>query len=368
MTTYTTDPGSIATRPITELMNQQGGMGAGTPWGYRQFQMQETIAKRQKEQQLAEALHQQMAGSVQNGWQAAALIGRKFFDEWRGRKKDAALSEQLQEYFAAEEQERQLEAQQADAKAMRDRELAYQDWERRQRAEAEISPKDTRTTVQKNAAALGLEPGSAEYAAYIRQATASPGTNVTIHEPGENYPKPFDKALAEADVQLFSGAREQAFNANNMLQSVQSLEDVLSTTDTGKPQEFYGRMAQYFGAPEGATFQAQQALVNKQVNEILNAAKGPQTEGDAQRARDQIPNMGTDPRARKVVFDFIRKGAQSRITEFQAMQEHLNQHGNLQGYQPTYGAFRVDASPVGGSAGKPGVARLRFNMETGEFE
>lgn len=84
--------------------------------------------------------------------------------------------------------------------------------------------------------------------------------------------------LARDDIARVTTARADAGAAQEQLNSLNAIDSILSNTGTGKPQEFYARASQYFGMPAGATFQAQQALVNEQVNAILNAAKGPQTD------------------------------------------------------------------------------------------
>src|SRR5690606_25401182 len=96
-----------------------GGMNGQTPWGMQEFQMQEAVQRRQKEQELAQALQQQRVQSVANPLQGLATVLRGFFDQHQGRKKDAALSDQLQQYFTAQEQ--QLAQQAAAEEAQRQR-------------------------------------------------------------------------------------------------------------------------------------------------------------------------------------------------------------------------------------------------------
>jgi hypothetical protein len=186
------------------------------------------------------------------------------------------------------------------------------------------------------------------YGKHLQEANASRGTNVTVKMPGQNYAKPFDEALAKADVDRFNRVRDDANMAREQLNAVDAIDSILANAPTGKPQEFYARMGQYFGAPAGATFQAQQALVNEQVNAILNAAKGPQTDQDAIRARNAIPSMGTDPRARKVVMDYMRKKLSGKVQESERMEQYLYENKSLQGYKPGSYSFSVDAAPVGG--------------------
>ena len=81
---------------------------------------------------------------------------------------------------------------------------------------------------------------------------------------------------------------------------------------------------------------------------MLNQAKGPQTDGDAERARSQIPNIGTSAGARKIIFDYIVKKNNQKIDSFKAMSAYKKQHnGSLVGFEPT-----IDA-PVDGVSSDP---------------
>lgn len=200
---------------------------------------------------------------------------------------------------------------------------------------------------------FSLAKDSPEYMRFLKDSQASKGTHVSVTMPGQNYAKPFDEALAKADVDRFNKARDEAVASQDQLNALDGIDNILANVQTGKPQEFYGKMSQYFGGAPGATYQAQQALVNEQVNAILNAAKGPQTDQDAQRARAAIPSMGTDPRARKVVMDYLRKKLSGKIAETQRMEEFLYQNQSLQGYKPQRPSFQTDAAPVGGRGLSP---------------
>lgn len=195
---------------------------------------------------------------------------------------------------------------------------------------------------------FSLAKDSPEYMQFLKDSQASKGTKVSVTLPGQNYAKPFDEALAKSDVGRFEKARDAAGAAQDQLNALAGIDSILANTQTGKPQEFYGKLSQYFGAPAGATYQAQQALVNEQVNAILNAAKGPQTDQDAERARASIPSMGTDARARQVVMGYLRKKLAGTIQEAGQMEDYLRQNQSLQGYRPGQRPFQTDARAVGG--------------------
>lgn len=83
------------------------------------------------------------------------------------------------------------------------------------------------------------------------------------------------------------------------------------------------------------------------MNAILNSAKGPQTDQDAIRARNAIPSMGTDPRARAVVMDYMKKKLGGQVQYFDEMDQHVQTTGGLRGFKPTVAGFDVDTSALG---------------------
>jgi hypothetical protein len=179
------------------------------------------------------------------------------------------------------------------------------------------------------------------------------GTSVSVNLPPQI--GAFQTALGKRDAELYSTARDKATAASQALNSIDALDKILSNTQTGKPQEVLGQLAQWVGAPQGADYQATNALVNDRVFELINSLKGPATDKDAERAMAQIPNMGTDPRARAVVFDYLRKKAGTDIQFFDEMDAYATEQGGLQGFKPRVGQFSVDTRPLGGESGTGGM-------------
>lgn len=201
------------------------------------------------------------------------------------------------------------------------------------------------------------DPG---YMAFLKESQASKGTKVNVTVPGQQYQKPFEEARAKSDVARYEKAQETAQAAQSSLNAINALENIFANTKTGKPQEFYGKVGQYFGAPAGATYQAQKAVVEQQVNAILTGLAGVATKSDEDRVRSMIPSMGTDPRARKVVVDFLKKNANAAIQNATAMEDYLYTNESLRGYRPQLRPFETDASPVGGRGLSPeGEAALK---------
>ena len=183
------------------------------------------------------------------------------------------------------------------------------------------------------------------------QRPAAPVVNVNT-PPRESA---FGRELGKRDAGLFADQRNKAISAQQAMNSIDGLDKILSNTATGKSEELYGQLAQWVGAPEGADFQATNALVNERVFELINALKGPATDKDAERAQAQIPNMGTDPRARAVVFDYLRKKAGTDIQMYGEMEDWLGKgNQSFNGFRPSVGQFSVNTSALGGEGGSVG--------------
>ena len=187
------------------------------------------------------------------------------------------------------------------------------------------------------------------------EARPGSGTNVTIHNPSQKNQSAFQEALGEDDAALYSQGRQKAIAAQQASNSIDALDSILSGMKTGKLQEVGGQLAQWVGAPEGANYAATEALVQERVGDIINAMKGPATDKDADRAIAQIPNMGTDARARQVIFDYMRKKAKTEIQMFDEMDRYANEKGSLQGFRPSVGRFDIDTSPLGDLTGGQGA-------------
>ncbi len=185
-----------------------------------------------------------------------------------------------------------------------------------------------------------------------------------------NYQRPFETALAKADAEAYTQLRNRAGAAQQAQNSIDTLDSILGNAQTGKMNEALAMAGQYFGTEAGANFQATNAIVQEQVLNLMGQLKGPATDQDAARIEAQIPNMGTDPRARKVVFDYLRKKAAQDVETFSDADGFLRERGNLQGWVPRHGAFTVDTSPLGGQAPTPAQqGRVRvYNPETGRLE
>ena len=176
--------------------------------------------------------------------------------------------------------------------------------------------------------------------------------------PSLTYPdKPKKEAAIESSKE---GAKMYAESFNtDVLKPLQSFQDtgrimqdfnnlgaMNAALKNGKLKEFMagetGRWAMSF-LPEDselrkgiANAQEAEKLTQQMVNKILLAAKGVQTEGDAQRARSQITSIGIDPDANKYIEAFISETARQLKLREQYGLAHKNQTGNWEGYDQAW--------------------------------
>lgn len=85
-----------------------------------------------------------------------------------------------------------------------------------------------------------------------------------------------------------------------------------------------------------ANAQEAEKLTAGMVNKVLLAAKGVQTEGDAQRARSQVTSIGTDPDANKYLEAYVNETARQLKMREQSGLEHKSRTGNWEGYDTAW--------------------------------
>lgn len=305
------------------------------------------------------------SGLAQGGWGAVGAALGSMFTRGKGEKQKAKISTMMREYFNAQnsEQSRAAALEEQKAAAAQEKQLAALA-KRYGRDDAEaivyggLKPSDLKATrlpgkLGEYEALQGLDPQSrAGFMEYL-SAQRAPAPVVNVNTPPRE--SAFGRELGKRDAALFADQRNKAISAQQAMNSIDGLDKILSNTATGKQEELYGQLAQWVGAPEGADYQATNALVNERVFELINALKGPATDKDAERAQAQIPNMGTDPRARAVVFDYLRKKAGTDIQMYEEMEDWLGKgNQSFNGFRPSVGQFSVNTSALGGEGGSVG--------------
>lgn len=140
-------------------------------------------------------------------------------------------------------------------------------------------------------------------------------------------------------------------NTGKIMQDFNTLGEMKVALKNGKLKEFMagdaGKYALTF-LPENsdlrkgiANAQEAEKLTAGMVNQILLAAKGVQTEGDAQRARSQVTSVGTDPDANRYLEAYISETARQLKLREQMGLAHKNKSGSFEGYDTAW-----NSSPI----------------------
>jgi hypothetical protein len=127
---------------------------------------------------------------------------------------------------------------------------------------------------------------------------------------------------------------DAADRAGNVLARVQALQKsgMLDKTGWGATQRLYaGSVLAAMGVKDASNYAADGETFRKLLMdtnwELLNAAKGPQTEGDAQRALQTFVQLGNQPAANRFILDYT--AAASRLAKEKAKHyaEEVQQRG-----------------------------------------
>ena len=135
-------------------------------------------------------------------------------------------------------------------------------------------------------------------------------------------------------------------DTNRIMQDFNNLGAMNAALKNGKLKEFMGgetgKWAMSFLSEDSdlrkgiANAQEAEKLTQQMVNKILLAAKGVQTEGDAQRARSQVTSIGIDPDANKYIEAFIGETARQLKLREQSGLAHKSKTGNWEGYDQAW--------------------------------
>lgn len=183
------------------------------------------------------------------------------------------------------------------------------------------------TSLQKNLLAAGLQPGTPEFQAAILKSTTKP--LIGSGEPEEK------KALARQRVKRFGEIQTAADQATTLLDNLNQIDAIVVETGALEPAkaafaaviEGFGIDASEIANATGA--QAVNAITGRLLNDVLNAATGPQTDQDATRARKTIANLGNTPGAFKFKNDSLRSLALRQIEQRDFIAGQLDEDKNL---------------------------------------
>ena len=176
-----------------------------------------------------------------------------------------------------------------------------------------------------------LGKGGATAPAATEGETPSVGTTTQI-APGITTTKVTEgKGL---DASLVKELATTEGNITKLNSSVKSLDDIGTRIDNlnlGMVQNFIRSGAAALGknTPDTVEFDRLQRIVKQEANNLLLLAKGAQTEGDAQRAVEQIakPDTWKNKESLKAAFDDLKSIHQRTLQELEAKKEVLRSKG-----------------------------------------
>jgi hypothetical protein len=135
-------------------------------------------------------------------------------------------------------------------------------------------------------------------------------------------------------------------NTGKIMQDFNVLGQMNYALKNGKLKEFMGGETGKYALsflPENsdlrkgiANAQEAEKLTAGMVNQILMAAKGVQTEGDAQRARSQVTSIGSDPDANAYLEAYIMETARQLKMREKVGLAHKNTTGTFEGYSDAW--------------------------------
>lgn len=140
----------------------------------------------------------------------------------------------------------------------------------------------------------------------------SGGQTINVNT-GTGNDNPFFSSATENATSTLNAFRESAQGANSRLRAIRALKGMDISTGFGTQARtnlarltnfFFGEGAGDVFSDEVPAAQAFNALSQKMVNEELNLAKGPQTEGDAQRARSTVASLDKEQDANKFLLSY----------------------------------------------------------------
>ena len=88
--------------------------------------------------------------------------------------------------------------------------------------------------------------------------------------------------------------------------------------------------------------QAFNSVAARMVNQVLNQAKGPQTEGDAQRAKQTLVKLGNTPEANIFILDTLEANALRKIERSNFLQDSIDNGVDSKDANKAWNKFKLD--------------------------
>lgn len=243
----------------------------------------------------------------------------------RGPVGAKGLMDQANQIIALQEAEKEAARKQA-IEAMKEQAQMDREVYKQNKADARALL-SAQTQAQRNARALGLEPGSPEYNDYIRQVTTKPltssTTNVTVDQKAEDaFQKKIGEMLSDEIARV-----EPARRALSAIQYGRSLMPLLQNTGPATP--FIANLAslgRQFGADEewlgsltqkyGGDFRAAQAfggVTADLISKYLDDQKGNLNKNEFEVVRNAVPELTNSAAGNEILFTYAEAASQRQM-------------------------------------------------------
>jgi len=205
------------------------------------------------------------------------------------------------------------------------------------------------TTLEQNLISAGLQPGTPEFNQAILNSVNKSAVSITNEAEAKGLTEE-QKALAKSRVTRFEGIQLAADNAIDQDEQLAQLENI--DISTGFGTEARGSLASVvnaiFGEGSGDSLlnlslpalQAFRGVSARLVNSELNKAKGPQTEGDAQRAKSTLASLTNEGDANRFLVKSLRATNARKIEQAAFYEEVLERDGTLKQADKEWSAFK----------------------------
>lgn len=155
--------------------------------------------------------------------------------------------------------------------------------------------------------------------------SVSPAKGVTVTKIGEG------KGLDASTVAKIAEIDQNITKLGGSVKSLESVGKDIESLDLGLVQNLFRSGAAFVGknTPDRIKFDAVKRKALAEANNLLLLARGVQTEGDAQRAKDQIADENTwkNPEALKAAFDDLKRTHQNTLEALRAQRTTLTSRG-----------------------------------------
>lgn len=214
--------------------------------------------------------------------------------------------------------------------------------------------KQETTTLIKNLEAQGLIKGTPEFREAIQRQLGKPtGTTVQVDlgkseqiERGE---------IGKVQARRYEKVVEAGENARNTLAALDQLDNIDVNKGIFEPAKVeLARVLSGLGFDEKAkqlanvaTAQSFNAVSERLVNEVLNTAKGPQTDQDAERARKTIAQLSDDPRAAAFKNDAMRALALRKIEQQEFIEDRVDRGQTFSQAVREWNKFKKETPSLG---------------------